>query len=621
MRIVRLALLALALAAPPASAQSLGGAEGMPEAKDLLHVRAAPLEARPGESARVQLTITIEPGWHVNANPPALDYMIPTQVTIAGAPGLTMGRPVYPPAKRVKLSFEETELAVYDGETHVAVPIAIAATAAAGARTLSGQVKFQACNDQVCLAPTSIPFTALLTVAGEAVAGGAPGDSSVAAPSDTATAPAGQGFATAPPADGGTSAPATAEGKLEAAMRRGGFAWLLALFVGGLLLNLTPCVFPMLGVTVSVFGARRKEPLPKVLTAAAFYVLGISVTYTTLGVVAGLTGGLFGSALQSMWVNVGLGLVLVVLSLSMFGLYEMQPPAWLLQRMGGANTASVLGIFLSGLAVGIIAAPCVGPFVVAVLALIARRADVAFGLKTMFALSLGLGFPYLFLAAFSNLLQRLPRSGEWMVWVKKVFGVILISVGAFYVLIGLAPRLSGWVLPAALVLGGLYLGFLSGAGAKPAFRRLQIALGVLAIAAGAWLIGTTPRAGLKLAPFDQAGLEAAFAAGKTVMVDFSADWCVPCHELERSTFTDGRVRSLARAFVLYQVDLTRYDSPEAERWRQRYGIHGVPTVIFLTPDGREVREARVEGFLSPELFIQRMSAASGKRTAERTSGS
>lgn len=620
MRLARLLALALTLVGGAARAQSLGGTEAMPEAKDLLHVQAAPLAARPGESARAELTITIAPTWHVNANPPALDYMIPTQVTIAGGSGLTVGRPAYPAAKKVKLSFEDTELAVYDGVTRIAVPIAIAKDAATGARTLPGQIKFQACNDQVCLAPTSIPFTLALTIAVAGAPSGAPPDTATSAvPPETAEAP-GEGFTTAPPPGGAAGPPSTTESKLEGAMRRGGFAWLLALFVGGLLLNLTPCVFPMLGVTVSVFGARRQEPLPKVLTAAICYVLGISVTYTALGVVAGLTGGLFGSALQSIWVNVGLGLVLVVLSLSMFGLYEMQPPTWLLQRIGGANTASVVGIFLSGLAVGIIAAPCVGPFVVAVLALIAKRADVAFGVKTMFALSLGLGFPYLFLAAFSNLLQRLPRSGEWMVWVKKVFGVILISVGAFYVLIGLAPRLSGWVLPLGLILGGLYLGFLAGGGAKPAFRALQIGLGALAVVAGAYVIFTAPRAPLKLEPFDSAGLEAAFAAGKTVMVDFSADWCVPCHEMERSTFTDERVQSLARGLVLYQVDLTRYDSPEAEQWRQRYGIHGVPTVIFLTPDGREVREARVEGFLSPEAFLQRMSAAAGKRTAARANG-
>jgi thiol:disulfide interchange protein DsbD len=124
-----------------------------------------------------------------------------------------------------------------------------------------------------------------------------------------------------------------------------------------------------------------------------------------------------------------------------------------------------------------------------------------------------------------------------------------------------------------------------------------------------------------LQPFDEVTLHAGFAQGRVAMVDFSADWCVPCHELERSTFTDERVKALARSFHVYQVDLTRYDSPEADRWRKDYGIRGVPTVIFLTPDGREVREARVEGFLSPENFLTRMRAASGKRTADATSGS
>jgi thiol:disulfide interchange protein DsbD len=437
-------LLALALPASSAWAQSTLGGDAMPEAKDLVRIHTSPLEIKAGESATVTLALTIAPRCHVNANPPALDYMIPTEVKLIGGPGLTIGHPVYPPAKHVKLSFEETALAVYDGEAEISVPIEVAGNAPGGARSLAGQLKFQACNDQVCLAPASVPFTIALTITGgaKAGAGATPESTTASAPAESTTVPQ-TGFSTAPPLGGAPPPkPTTTQGRLEDAMKRGGFAWLLALFVGGMLLNLTPCVFPMLGVTVSVFGARRNEPLPKVVTAATLYVLGIVVTYTTLGVIAGLTGGLFGSALQSSWVNVGLGVLLAVLSLSMFGLYEMQPPVWLMQRMGGANTASSLGIFVSGLAVGIIAAPCVGPFVVAVLALIAQRANVMFGMQTMFALSLGLGAPYLVLASFSNLLQRLPRSGEWMIWVKKVFGVILLSVGAFYVLVGLAVRLG-----------------------------------------------------------------------------------------------------------------------------------------------------------------------------------
>src|SRR5262249_33152385 len=197
-------------------------------------------------------------------------------------------------------------------------------------------------------------------------------------------------FDNAPPPGTAGARPTTARGKLESALARGGIGWFLALFVGGLLLNLTPCVFPMLGVTVSIFGARRQEPVPKVVTTAVLYVLGICVTYTALGVAAALTGGLFGAALPSVWVNVGLGALMILLSLGMFGVYEMQPPTWIMDRLGGAQATSFAGSFLSGLGVGIIAAPCVGPFVVAVLALIAQRGNVGFGVQTMFTLSLGL---------------------------------------------------------------------------------------------------------------------------------------------------------------------------------------------------------------------------------------
>jgi len=218
-------------------------------------------------------------------------------------------------------------------------------------------------------------------------------------------------------------------------------------------------------------------------------VLGICVMYSVLGVAAGLTGGLFGSALQNPFVSIGLGVLLVALSLSMFGVYEMQAPAWVLDRAAVANTGSVVGIFLSGLAVGVIAAPCVGPFVLAVLAIIAQRGSALFGLQTMFTLSLGLGLPYLFLAAFSNLLQRLPRSGEWMEWVKKFFGVLLASLGLRFALLGVAPALAEWVLPAALMLGGLYLGFMEkSANEHGRFRLMKRVAGAAGVIAGVALV-------------------------------------------------------------------------------------------------------------------------------------
>jgi thiol:disulfide interchange protein DsbD len=413
---------------------------------------------------------------------------------------------------------------------------------------------------------------------------------------------------TAPGGEGATAgAQSEASHRLRGALEKGGLWWFLVLFLGGLALNLTPCVFPMLGITVSVFGARRRERPGKVLAHAVAYVLGIAVTYSVLGVVAALTGGLFGSALQNPWVNVGLGLLFIVLSLSMFGLYEMQPPGWVLQRLGGADATSLLGIFLSGLAVGIIAAPCVGPFVVAVLALLAQRGDARFGFETMFAMSLGLGFPYLFLALFSNLIQGLPRSGDWMLWVKKVFGVLLAAIGLYYALVGLAPRLAEWILPAALLLGGSYLGFLDRHGsARPVFRRFKRTLGALALLAGVAAIVTLRAEGIRFQPYDESALQAALAAGRPVLLEFSADWCVPCHELDRATFTDRRVIERSRDFVVFKVDLTRYDSPGSRTLRARYGVTGVPEILLFAPGRGEVREARVIGFIPPRPFLERL---------------
>jgi thiol:disulfide interchange protein DsbD len=301
---------------------------------------------------------------------------------------------------------------------------------------------------------------------------------------------------------------------------------------------------------------------------------------------------------------------MLLLSLSMFGLYEMQPPTWMLDKLGGAQATNFAGAFLSGLGVGIIAAPCVGPFVVAVLALIAQKGDMAFGIQTMFTLSLGLGFPYLFLATFSNLLQALPRSGDWMVWVKHVFGLIMAAIGVYYILIGIAPEFATWVLPVALLAGGTWLGFLDhSAGKKGPFKAFTQAAGLLALIAGVVMGSTMYQAStrtLKFQPYDAAAVQASVAAGRPVMMDFSADWCVPCHELELVTLSDPRVVAVAKKFDRYKVDLTKYNSAEANEAKKHYRISGVPTIVFLGPDGAEIVPARVEGFLPPELFMERM---------------
>lgn len=586
------------------------GEAGTPAAT-LLQVSAAPVTVTAGSASEVVVHLTLAKGWHVNANPPALDYNIPTEVTLATGHGVTPGAPRYPAGQKEKFDFEDTPLLVYTDAADVRVPITVAANATSG--TLKGKVRFQACDNQVCLAPSSVEFTVAITVTGASpVAGTSPAppaaNEAVVSPAPPASNATGT-TVSAPPATGG-AASSRARGQLEQALEKGGLGWWLALFLGGLLLNLTPCVFPMLGVTVSIFGARAKEPLPKVFSTAVLYVLGICVTYTALGVVAALTGGLFGSALQSVWVNVVLGGLMLVLSLSMFGLYEMQPPHWVMDKLGGAQATSFAGAFLSGLGVGVIAAPCVGPFVVAVLAIVAQKHSVLFGVQTMFTLSLGLGFPYLFLATFSNLLQALPRSGDWMVWVKHGFGVIMSSIGLYYLFIGFAPDQAPWVLPVALAVGGLWLGFLDhSAGKAGAFKRFTQVVGALALFAGVALgtqMGIALSRTLTWQPYSAEAVAASVAAGRPVMMDFAADWCVPCHELELNTFTDPAVVSFAKRFDRYHVDLTDYESVTSEAARRQYGITGVPTVVFLDARGSEIAPARVEGFLPPQPFLDKM---------------
>jgi thiol:disulfide interchange protein DsbD len=621
-----IACLALVWAAV-AHAQMGDGGAPIPPVDQLVRIKVEPVSIQAGGQAMAVVHLSIQDGWHINANPPSPDYMIPTLVEVAGGAGLTIGKRVYPAAKSLKLGFDENPIAVFDHESEIRVPIAATAAAVDGAHVLKGTLRFQSCNNQVCLAPAALPFQIAVTVTGGATAAATPpgsGTTAAATPrgppttSDTtATADSLAGAPATlapPPADGFTTAPTPGarvmRNPLSNALAHGGWGAFLTLFLIGLALNLTPCVYPMLGVTVSIFGARRAAPPLQVFGLALVYVLGMATMYSSLGLVAAFTGGLFGSALQSPLVSIGIGVLLIALSLSMFGAYEFSLPPALMARLGGSGTTNVAGVFASGLLVGVFAAPCTGPPIVALLAVVGEKGDPWFGFLSFFTLSLGLGAPYLVLGTFSNLLQRLPRSGDWMVWVKQVFGVVMISIGLFYVLVALAPRWAPWVVPVALIAGGIYVGFLEkSARKKPGFLRAKWLLGGAAAILGVVIVATTPTSGIEFRAFDDAHLKATLASGRPAMLEFSADWCMPCHELERSTFSDRKVIAKAHAFETYRVDLTRYDSPEAERWRRQYAIRGVPTVLFLTPDGSEVPETRVEGFLSPEKFLQRLDTA------------
>ena len=229
--------------------------------------------------------------------------------------------------------------------------------------------------------------------------------------------------------------PARIVRRLEQALG-GGQIWfaLVLCFLGGLALNLTPCVYPMIGITVSYFGAQTRRGTRKAFGYAVAYFFGIVITYSVLGLVAASTGSLFGSLLQKPVVLIGIAVILVALAMSMFGAYEFQPPQFLMKRVSGLSvTTDYLGVFLLGTVVGIIAAPCIGPIIVALLVFVGQRGDLWIGWWLFFALAVGLGLPYVILGTYSSLISKLPRSGSWMKWIKYFFGVVLIGLALYFV--------------------------------------------------------------------------------------------------------------------------------------------------------------------------------------------
>jgi len=535
--------------------------------------------------------------WHINSNQPLEDFLIPTELKFDETEGVTFGKIRYEDPELRKFSFSDKKMSVYEGKVYALTTITISPDINVDELKISGQVYYQACNDASCLAPAQYYIASLVPVR-EAGAEVAINNEAI--------------FAEVMPKFIEENVDSGGDEFSNVIAESGLFYAFIFIFLGGLALNLTPCVYPLIPITISYFGGQSEGNKTALVLRAAIYVLGMSITYSVLGVLAALTGSLLGSALQNPLVLIFVALVMIGLALSMFGLYEIRVPQSL-AMMGSKNRTGYIGTLFMGLTVGLIAAPCIGPFVLGLLTYVSELGDPVLGFWMFFVLAMGLGTPFLVLGVFSGAASRLPRSGAWMIWVRNIFGFILIGM-AIYFLEPLFPSKTVYFIALAVlaVVAGVYVGWLDKNTGSRAFRVTRYIVGSLFILIGIYFILPAEEdqgEQITWQAYTTEGLEQAISSQKPVIIDFYADWCIPCKELDKFTFSNEQIIQKSAEFVTIKADLTKFQSEETNNLRIKYQIKGVPTIVFLDKNGREIENLRLTGFEEAEQFMERMQLA------------
>jgi thiol:disulfide interchange protein DsbD len=503
---------------------------------------------------------------------------------------------------------------VYHHELRASVPVA---RASGGALELPLQVTYQGCADKgLCYPPITKTFTVKLASGGGA-AGTPPGGASSAS---------------------GGSAGGSEQDRFANLLRNASLlAMLGSFYLAGLLLSFTPCVLPMVPILSGIiFGGGKAVSTGRAFSLSVSYVLGMALTYTLAGLAAAAAGKQVQALFQQWWVLALFAALFVALALSMFGLFTVQMPAAIQTRLSDVSNrqsaGSVGGVAVMGALSALIVTTCVGPALVGALIVISETGQMVRGGAALFAMSIGMGTPLLAVGASAG--RLLPKAGPWMELVKKLFGVMMLAVAA-WMLARITPErltLVLWAVP-ALALAWL-LWRQQATRSKPvgfALRTVGVLAGAygVALAAGAALGNADPLAPLplsarahahdlpfrtirSLAELDRAVAEAK-AQGKSVLVDFSADWCTSCKEMERYTFTDSDVQVALSRTVLLRANVTENNADD-QALLKHFGIFGPPTIAFYGSDGQERAQFRVVGYMKADAFAARTRAALNSAT-------
>jgi len=534
------------------------------------------------------------------------------------SPSAQLGVPQFPPGQ-VKTDEYFGKQEVYHHELAVTVPVA---RASGGTLDLPLEVTYQGCADAgLCYPPQtktlSVRLAGNASAAGGQGGGAAAGDGGAAANSGAA-------------ATGATHAAFLSEEWFSNALRGNLLIALACFYLGGLVLSCTPCVLPMVPILSGIIvGSGRQLTPGRSFALSVSYVIGMALTYALAGVVSAAAGNQVQAMFQQWWVIALFAFVFVVLALSMFGVFTLQMPVALQSRLAELSNRQSAGTFggvaLMGALSALIVTTCVAPVLVGALLVISQTGAIARGGAALFAAGIGMGTPLLIVGASAG--KLLPKPGPWMDLVKRLFGVLMLAV-AGWMLARIVPEriaLALWSVPALILAWLLW----SGVRASPALiwglRVVGLAVGVygVALATGSALGGTDPLAPIpafarpaptlafrpihSVADLDRE-VSQAHSQGRSVLVDFSADWCTSCKEMERYTFTDRAVQAALSNTVLLRANVTQNDADDQALLR-RFGIFGPPTIAFYGTDGRERAAYRVVGYMKADAFAARTRAA------------
>lgn len=555
-------------------------------------VQLLPFTLEPHQIAELKISVELPAGYKA--------YEDQFKVEILDIEGFKLAKPTITPLKDIFDKFSKRNRTVVIDKADIILPIEAPMTLNQQTDTLKVKLTYQACTETYCLFPESLILNASFKFKG----------------------------AVAPSSKKLEQHNSLLEMNFSNVMSKGLFWAFVFVFVFGFLTSLTPCVFPMIPITVAVLGREAHvRTKSQNLIVSVIYVLGIATTYSGLGVLAASTGALFGSFMTHPAVLATICGIFVVMALGMFGVFSFEMPQSLRDGpLSHLKLHGYSGAFISGLIAGVVASPCVGPVLVGVLTFVAQTQNLWLGFWLLFVYAFGMGILFIALGVSSQVTKLLPKSGAWMDSVKNFFGLLMLGAFFYYWNLLVPVRVFDITLGIFLIgLGSLWGAFRPVKSSVPSsyllkgFMQSLILLGASFLIVSAfnlrpmlqqtrWIQTDVKVQNLNWQPYSQENLQTALTSGKPVFIDFFADWCAACHELDQYTFTDPQVQLLANQFTVLRFDATK-DSAELAALKKAYGIVGLPTIIFYGKSGKWLKEQTLTEFEKPSAFVERMKEA------------